>query len=143
MTQQIMLNRQSEKTNQLDMVKKHVKNAPLISEYKPIAADLIGLSWIFAGGCDEEEWNPYDWVNWNLIACVGIWTAQFPCHIEAAIAQTQERTRIWPRDAGCIQVAVALGCLRGGEDYEEIQKIQADKVWNLAKMQVEYFFIIF
>jgi len=60
MTQQIMLNRQSEKTNQLDMVKKHVKNAPLISEYKPIAADLIGLSWIFAGGCDEEEWNPYD-----------------------------------------------------------------------------------
>jgi len=60
MTQQIIINRQNQKTNQLDAVKRHVKNASLISEYKPIAADLMGLSWIFAGGNNEEEWNPYD-----------------------------------------------------------------------------------
>ncbi|MDH3780258.1 MAG: hypothetical protein OES15_05310 [Nitrosopumilus sp.] len=60
MTQQIIVNRQNPKADQLDMVKKHVKNAPLISEYKPIAADLMGLSWIFAGDDDEGGWNPYD-----------------------------------------------------------------------------------
>ena len=60
MTQQIIINRQNQKADQLDAVKKHVKNAPLISEYKPIATDLMGLSWIFAGREDEEQWNPHD-----------------------------------------------------------------------------------
>ena len=61
MTKQITINEQTQKADQLDAVKRHVRNAPLISEYKPIAADLMGLSWIFVKGNDDEEgWNPYD-----------------------------------------------------------------------------------
>ena len=61
MTQQITVNRQNQNIGQLDMAKKHVKNASLISEYKPIASDLMGLSWIFADGDDDEGgWNPHD-----------------------------------------------------------------------------------
>ena len=61
MIQQITINKQNQKADTLDMVKKHVRNAPLISEYRPIAADVMGLSWIFAvGNEDEDWWNPYD-----------------------------------------------------------------------------------
>jgi len=50
MTQQITVNKQRNQKirSQLDKIRRNDRNALLISEYKPIGADLMGLSWIFA-----------------------------------------------------------------------------------------------